>query len=56
MKTKDKLTDEELAAVSGGVTYNSAFADCPGKKIKNCKGCEHNAECTIAAVKLLTLK
>lgn len=55
MKTKEKLTDEELAEVSGGLTYNSAFADCPGKKIMNCRGCEHNAECTIAAVKGVTI-
>ena len=51
MSTEKKLTDEELVEVSGGQTYNSAFADCPGKTIMNCMKCEHNAVCTIAAVK-----
>ena len=50
METKEKLTDEELAEVRGGLTHNSAFADCPGKTIMNCMRCEHKAACNIAVV------
>ena len=53
METKEKLTDEELAEVRGGLIYNSAFADCPGKTKMNCMGCEHNKECTIVALKAI---
>ena len=56
MATEKKLTDEELAEVRGGLIYNSAFADCPGKTSQNCKRCKHFAECSIAASQISTLK
>ena len=56
MEQKKKLTEEELAEVRGGLTHNSAFADCPGKTYKHCMGCEHKAACTISAGGIVAVK